>query len=389
MMKVIRGIRPSNFIFLLMVPGVIYLFVTAEDYQRAFDFILPGVWMTVIVALGAYFTSAVLGLVFAGMLNLKRGERSITYVLLASAVLIVLSVFFFMRPRVDYVLVGILEGRVAILPDTPKRVTDRIRDGDFEAARGERLQIRSAATAERALELIETSPVVSAAFLPVDQVPDGLDVIWARRFLPDSFWLPGVLLATFAVILLMLTLGSLQSGLHPAAVFAEFYIDVIRGVPMLVVILFVGFVLASALKESLGIDLNQYTRGVAALSIGYSAYMAEIFRAGIEAIPRGQTEAARSLGLSGWQTARYIVLPQAIKIVIPPLGNEFIAMLKDTALLSLISVREVTQRMREFQSNTFITFPTFNTAAVIYVILTLMGASLVKSIERRTDTGKD
>ena len=386
MKKLIQSIRPSNFIFLMMVPGMIYLFATADDYQRALEFIVPGVWMTVVVAIGAYFTSAVLGLVFAGLLNLRRSERTLTYSLVMVALLGTASFGFFTRPTVEYALVGTLEGRVAILPGTPQRISNRIRKGEFEGAEGDRLQIRSAATPQRALELIETSPAVSAAFIPVAEVPNGLEVIWRRSFLPDRFWLPGVLLLAVGTIVAMLILGSLQSGLHPAAVFAEFYIDVIRGVPMLVVILFVGFVLASALKQSLGIDLNQYTRGVAALSIGYSAYMAEIFRAGIEAIPRGQTEAARSLGLSGWQTARYIVLPQAIKIVIPPLGNEFIAMLKDTALLSLISVRETTQRMREFQSNTFITFPTFNTAAVIYVILTLVGASLVKSIERRTDT---
>ena len=386
MKKLIQSIRPSNFIFLMMVPGMIYLFATADDYQRALEFIVPGVWMTVVVAIGAYFTSAVLGLVFAGLLNLRRSERTLTYSLVMVALLGTASFGFFTRPTVEYALVGTLEGRVAILPGTPQRISNRIRKGEFEGAEGDRFQIRSAATPQRALELIETSPAVSAAFIPVAEIPNGLEVIWRRSFLPDRFWLPGVLLLAVGTIVAMLILGSLQSGLHPAAVFAEFYIDVIRGVPMLVVILFVGFVLASALKQSLGIDLNQYTRGVAALSIGYSAYMAEIFRAGIEAIPRGQTEAARSLGLSGWQTARYIVLPQAIKIVIPPLGNEFIAMLKDTALLSLISVRETTQRMREFQSNTFITFPTFNTAAVIYVILTLVGASLVKSIERRTDT---
>ncbi len=386
MKKLIQSIRPSNFIFLMMVPGMIYLFATADDYQRALEFILPGVWMTVVVAIGAYFTSAVLGLVFAGLLNLRRSERTLTYSLVMVALLSTASLSFFTRPTVEYALVGTLEGRVAILPGTPQRISNRIRKGEFEGAEGDRFQIRSAATPQRALELIETSPAVSAAFIPVAEIPNGLEVIWRRSFLPDRFWLPGVLLLAAGTIVAMLILGSLQSGLHPAAVFAEFYIDVIRGVPMLVVILFVGFVLASALKQSLGIDLNQYTRGVAALSIGYSAYMAEIFRAGIEAIPRGQTEAARSLGLSGWQTARYIVLPQAIKIVIPPLGNEFIAMFKDTALLSLISVRETTQRMREFQSNTFITFPTFNTAAVIYVILTLVGASLVKSVERRTDT---
>jgi polar amino acid transport system permease protein len=125
------------------------------------------------------------------------------------------------------------------------------------------------------------------------------------------------------------------------------------------------------------------TRGVVGISLGYAAYMAEIFRAGIEAIPKGQTEASRSLGLSGWQTARFIVLPQALRIVIPPLGNEFIAMLKDTSLLSVISVRDITQRTREFSASTFQVFSPFNTVAILYIALTLAASSMVKWLERR------
>jgi polar amino acid transport system permease protein len=116
--------------------------------------------------------------------------------------------------------------------------------------------------------------------------------------------------------------------------------------------------------------------------------MAEIFRAGIEAVPRGQVEAARSLGLSPWMTARYVVLPQALRIVVPPLGNEFIAMFKDTSLLSILSVRDITQRAREFQASTFQTFPPYNTVAMLYIALTLAASSLVKWVERRTSWGK-
>ncbi len=102
-------------------------------------------------------------------------------------------------------------------------------------------------------------------------------------------------------------------------------------------------------------------------------------------MPRGQVEAARSLGLNNWRVAQLVVLPQALRIVIPALGNEFIAILKDTSLLSILSVRDVTQRMREFQSASFLPFAPFNSAAIIYVFLTLAAASLIASIERRTD----
>ena len=385
MIKLIRRLRPSNFVFLLVLPGVVYLFLTAEDYRRAFDFIIPGIWTTVFVAVGAYLASAALGLLFAVMLSLKRGERTLLWFSLTTALLVAGSVFLFTRAPVTYVLVGDLSGRVAIVQGTPQRVSGPIRDGAFEGAEAESYQIRGVADVARALEIVRDDERISAAFVPLAQAPDDLSELWRTTFLEDAVWTPALLLAVFAVALLLLILGSLQSGLHPLAVFAEIYIDLVRGIPILVIILFVGFVLARAIQDSLGIRLNQYTRGVAALSIGYSAYMAEIFRAGIEAIPKGQTEAARSLGLNGWQTARYVVLPQAIRIVIPPLGNEFIAMLKDSALLSIISVRELTQRTREFQSNTFILFPTFNTAAIIYVVLTLGASSVLKWVERRAN----
>lgn len=386
MLKFIRGIRPSNFVFLLVLPGVIYLFLTAENYRRAFEFIVPGIWTTIFVALGAYFTSAILGLVFAVMLSFKRGQRTMLYFALTTVVLIAGSLFLFSRPQETFVLVGSLEGRVAIISGTPQRISGLVRSGNFEGGGGESFQIRSTADADRALELIAEDGRVSAAFIPIDRAPGGLEVLWSKDFLRSGLWTPAMLLAVFAIFLILLMLGSLQSGLHPLAVFAELYIDLVRGIPILVIILFVGFVLAKAISDAFGIRLNPYTRGVAALSIGYSAYMAEIFRAGIEAIPKGQAEAARSLGLTGWHTALYVILPQAVRIVIPPLGNEFIAMLKDSALLSIISVRELTQRTREFQSNTFILFPTFNTAAIIYIVLTLGAASVLKWVERRTTT---
>ncbi|MCA9839000.1 MAG: amino acid ABC transporter permease [Trueperaceae bacterium] len=387
LVKFIRSIRPSNFVVLLAIPAVVYLFLSAENYQRSLEFIVPGIWWTVTVAIGAYFTSAVLGLLFAGLLSLKLGERTLLYFGLATLALVIISAFFFLRPTETYALIGSKEGRVAIIQGTPKRISDLVRLGKYEED-AESMSIRGVPDLERALELFATDEAISAAFLPLDAVPQGETVIWQKTFLSDTYWVPGVVFAVFASLLFLLVLAAWQSSMHPLAVFAELYIDLIRGVPMLVVILYIGFIVTGAIKDVTGLSLNMYTRGVLALSIGYSAYMAEIFRAGIEAIPKGQTEAARSLGLNGWQTARYIVLPQAIKIVIPPLGNEFIAMLKDTALLSVISVRETTQRMREFSSNTFLNFPPYNTAAVLYVILTLAASSLMKWIERKTDTAE-
>ncbi|HEX7022448.1 MAG TPA: amino acid ABC transporter permease, partial [Trueperaceae bacterium] len=222
------------------------------------------------------------------------------------------------------------------------------------------------------------------------RVPAGADVLWTVRFLPDSARSPTILLLVVGIIVALLTIAGQQSAHHPLAILAELYVDLMRGIPMLVIILYVGFPLHGAIKDMTGgfIDMSSLTRGVVGIALGYAAYMAEIFRAGIQAIPKGQVEASRSLGLSGWQTARFVVLPQALKIVIPPLGNEFIAMLKDTSLLSVISLREMTQRTREFMAATFEVFTPFNTVAILYIVMTLAASSLIKFVERRTEAEK-
>jgi polar amino acid transport system permease protein len=155
---------------------------------------------------------------------------------------------------------------------------------------------------------------------------------------------------------------------------------------MLVVLIYVGFVIAPAVRDASAgvVNLPNLTRGILGLMLGYAAYLAEIFRAGIEAVPRGQSEAARSLGLTGAQTMRFVILPQALRIVIPPLGNEFIAMLKDSSLLTILSVTEITQLARQNQSRTFNTFETWNTAALLYLALTLAASSLLDRLERRS-----
>ncbi|HEU4322819.1 MAG TPA: amino acid ABC transporter permease [Roseiflexaceae bacterium] len=165
---------------------------------------------------------------------------------------------------------------------------------------------------------------------------------------------------------------------------ATLYVEVMRGLPMLVIILYCQFVLA----PQLGIQRNAELSGILALAIGYGAYLAEVYRAGIESIERGQTEAARSLGMSSGQAMRHIVLPQAIRRVLPPLGNDFIAMLKDSSLLSAIGVSELTQLARIEGARTFDFFRAFNAAALMYLILTIVLSLGVRYLEGRSSSGR-
>lgn len=111
--------------------------------------------------------------------------------------------------------------------------------------------------------------------------------------------------------------------------------------------------------------------------------MSEIYRAGIQSIPRGQMEAARSLGMSYFQSMRYVILPQAVRIILPPVGNEFIALLKDSSLVSVVAVTDLTRRGREFMAQTFIPIETWIMVALLYLIMTLASARVVEWIEQR------
>ena len=187
---------------------------------------------------------------------------------------------------------------------------------------------------------------------------------------------------------------------------ASFYVEIVRGVPMLVLLYYIVFVGAPALVgvinwlgvglTELGLssigetwtdlsvrDLSFASRAILALIIGYSAFISEIFRSGIQSIDRGQSEAAMSLGMGQWQTMRFVVLPQAIRRVLPPLGNDFIAMLKDSALVSVVGVLDITRLGNTYAASTFRFLETYNVVAFLYLTMTIGLALLVRYIEKR------
>ncbi len=350
-----------------------------------------GIAVTFRATVFAYVLAAILGLVWSGLQALRPTPRTTFVYATTSMILIAVATWFWLQPRDAYVFVGNTDARIAIIKDTPQSLADTIRFGEYPGGEGQSLRIRNVPDAQSALEQVATSRNVSGALIPASTHDGSLPAIWQTEVLPNSAKMPAIVLTAIGALLLVLTFGAAQHGLHPLAVGSEFFVDTIRGIPMLVIILYVGLPLSGAVKDATSgsIDLPNMTRGIIAIAVGYSAYMAEIFRAGIEAVPSGQTEAGKSLGLTRVQMARLIVLPQALRIVIPPLGNEFIAMIKDTSLLSILSVRDVTQRTREFQASSFLPFAPFNTAAILYVVITLACASFLKWIERRYDTSRN
>jgi polar amino acid transport system permease protein len=155
------------------------------------------------------------------------------------------------------------------------------------------------------------------------------------------------------------------------------YVELIRGIPLLVQLIFIYYAMGRFFR------IQGMAAAVVALSICFGAYMGEIVRAGIQAIPKGQMEAAIALGLSRSQAFRYVILPQTVKVILPAIGNEFISMLKDSSLVSAIALSDILRKGREYISRTFLSLETMLVVALIYLIITLLLSRLVGLLEER------
>lgn len=177
---------------------------------------------------------------------------------------------------------------------------------------------------------------------------------------------------------------------------ARAYVEIVRGVPVLVLLFYVAFVGAPALAagwtaiaEPLGLptlqtrDISLMWRAILALTIGYSAFIAEVFRAGIQSVDRGQIEAAEALGLNRWRRFRHVVFPQAIRTILPPLGNDFVALVKDSSLVSVLGVADVTQLGKIYAAGSFRFFETYNVVAYVYLLMTLSLSLALRALERK------
>jgi polar amino acid transport system permease protein len=187
------------------------------------------------------------------------------------------------------------------------------------------------------------------------------------------------------VIGLIAALGRISRNVVAKNV-ATFYIEFIRGVPMLVLIFTIAYAVVPPLADFVGFENSSVDfkwRAIIALALIYGAYLAEVFRAGIEAVPRGQGEAGRALGMSRSQTMRRIILPQAVRTITPAVGNDLIAMLKDTSLISVLGVREMTRQGNSYAGSSFQYRPTYVVLTFFYLALTLALSLLLSWYRRR------
>ena len=224
---------------------------------------------------------------------------------------------------------------------------------------------------------------------------------------PDPYWrivlfvrdgIGITVLITVVSFILMLFVGML-GGLGRIStnkfihLVTTLYVELVRGIPLLVQLIWWYFAFPVIIKQigvwtHIGFLENYQANAIVLAIFGfvfcYGAYMSEIFRAGIQSIPKGQMEAARSLGMSYFQSMRHVVLPQAIRVILPPVGNEFIALLKDSSLVSAVALADLTRRGREFMAANFDPLQVWTMIALLYLVMTLFSARIVNYIERRT-----
>ncbi|MCT8161213.1 amino acid ABC transporter permease [Pseudoruegeria sp. SHC-113] len=203
----------------------------------------------------------------------------------------------------------------------------------------------------------------------------------------------GFTLASLLGLLLALAAGSRWLLIRQIA---RFYTEVIRGIPIIVLLLYVAFVLAPVLVAlwnwATGLvglepirtrDFSLLWRAIIALTIAYSAFIGEVFRAGLLSVDEGQIEAAQALGLSRWHRFRFIIFPQAIRTILPPLGNDFIAMVKDSSLVSVLGVLDITQLGKVTAVGNFRYFETYNVVALIYLTMTITLSLALRQLEKK------
>jgi polar amino acid transport system permease protein len=358
-------------------------------YLFAYIGFAAGVAVTLRAAVFAYAIAITLGFFWVSLLRLQNSTRGTWCCIAATAFFAALALWFLLQPAQNYVLVGSLDKKVAVLKGTPSSLVTKLRYGQFDTAPGGggEIPVKTYLDAAPALEAISTNADVSGALIPSTAAPEGATILWRASALSDQNYGAGIAAIVAAIVIGIFTFGGILHGRHPLSVAAEFFIDTIRGIPMLVIVLYVGLPLSGVLKDSTSglIDPPNFLRGVVAMGLAYSAYLAEIMRSGIKAIPFGQLEAAQSFGFTRWQVTTRIIVPQAFRIILPALGNELIAIIKDTSLLSILSIRDITQRTREFQSASFLLFAPFNSAAIFYIVITLAAASILSTVEKRYD----
>ena len=236
--------------------------------------------------------------------------------------------------------------------------------------------------------------VILLIILLVTTKPDPYNRI--LKFVGDGIWVTlYTTMISFVLVLILGLVGGLGRTSRNKIIrgIASVYVEVVRGVPLLVQLIIWYFAFPAMVKDLghawniqyfIDYKANPIVMAILGMTVCYAAYMSEVYRAGIESIPKGQMEAARSLGMTYFQAMGHVILPQAVRVILPPIGNEFVTLLKDSSLVSVVAVADLTRRGREFMAANFIPIQTWMMVALLYLVMTLVAARVVKWLEKHS-----
>jgi len=309
-------------------------------------------------------------------------------------VMLVLGLFYYATQKIEYVwrwnrmpIYFVYEATIEITSEFEGEVDSLKKDGDETI-----VTIKELDQTESYRVPTESLNVVNGEFISIGDLL-GFYTKWKPGLLMIGLWLTLKLsvMATIFGIIIGVAGGLARISSNPALKWTSIvYVEIIRGSPLMVQILIWYFVLGTVINDLLvtyGLgQLSGFWYGVAALSCFAGAYVTEIVRGGIQSIHRGQTEAARSLGMSYAQSMLHIIMPQALRRILPPLAGQFISLIKDSSLLGIIAIQELTKAAREAVSASLQPFELYMMLAVLYLVLTFTLSMFVQHLERRSAT---
>ncbi len=375
--------RKAGFILLATINGL-GLFLVLFAAHVAFA---AGVATTIRAAISAYIIAALLALLWVGLQKLQYSSRGDLIFIGLTLLMACMAARFLFQPRGAYTLAGTLDGKIGVVTGTPSSMIGTARYGQFPGGPENEVPLRTFRGPPEALAALGKKADVSAVLLPAASVPANMPVLWQTEALNDRDKSAGIAFVVLAIALGLLTACGHIHRRHP---------------PLHRVRIHRGYDPGHSHARHRALcrpALERRTEGRhsgrdrstkhgprrGGDGVGLFGLSGGNFSLRHQRHSKGTNRGGMQPGLNGWQTARLVILPQAFRIIIPPLGNELIAILKDTSLLSILSIRDITQRMREFQSASFLPFAPYNSAAIFYILLTLAAASLVSTIERKYD----
>lgn len=370
-----RRVKPGVLAMLALMPLFIFPFIANKNYREAFTYIISGLTATLILSLAGFLFAFVVALLVLKMRLLSFKKALISKYSILGLMLIAFAFSLLLIPKQTYTLVGKGVGMVVIPRKTPRSIYEMMLSGDYNKS-GRSRNYRVVSTTKIALERLESSDYnFTAALIPKSQVPEGSNIIWEKTIRKTSVNDLFNIFLVLGLATLIISFVAWRTKVHPLSLFSEIFVDLARALPI-VIFFWLGLRVVGKLPSFFHGHLTErrYLLAILALSMAHSANIAEIFRAVIQSlVPAGASS----------PEFRFAQLIKLRKLILPPLTNEFAAILRNTALVSSFGFSDIIRKSKEFGASELSYGPAYYTRLVIFIIIVWLGSSIFKAYETK------